>query len=220
VVVKMVYLFIGEDCLSKDAQLKAIRQQFLSKKTEQFNLDILYAKELTLHNLQERLLCLPVNSPTRIVVVKDAQDLREDIRQYFLKYVQAPFKQIILILDINQQAKSDEFINQIYRYAKVFRFKEARRLDTFTLNRQIALKKPDYALRVLNQLLKEGERPERILGGLRYAWERDVTTPIELKKRLKLLLNCDIDIKTGRLKPLFALEKLVVNLCGLEKPFH
>jgi len=214
----MVYLFIGEDCLSKDTQLKAIRQQFLPKKTEQFNLDILYAKELTLNNLQERLSCLPVNSPKRIVVVKDAQELKEDIKQYFLRYIKAPFKQIIIVLDINKQEKLNEFTNQIVRCAKVFRFKETRRLDTFTLNRQIAMKKPDYALRVLNQLLKEGERPERILGGLRYAWERDATTPLELKRRLKLLLNCDIDIKTGRLKPLFALERLVISLCSLVPP--
>jgi len=29
-----------------------------------------------------------------------------------------------------------------------------------------------------------------------------------------------MEIKMGRLKPIFALEKLVVNLCALGKPFH
>jgi hypothetical protein len=28
-------------------------------------------------------------------------------------------------------------------------------------------------------------------------------------------LQCDLDIKTGRIKPVFAMERLVVNLCGL-----
>lgn len=211
----MVYLFIGEDPALKDIQLKAIRQEFLKKDTEQFNLDILYARELALKDLQERLLYLPVKNPKRIVVIKDAQNLREDAKGFILKYVNGQHKHTILVLDISQRDKSEEFINHIYRYAKIYRFKETKRPDTFTLSRQIALKKPDYALRVLNQLLKYGERPERILGGLRYSLARDTASPLEMKRRLRFLLNCDIDIKTGRLKPVFALERLVINLCGL-----
>jgi len=216
----MVYLFIGIDSSFKDIQLKAIRKEFLKKETEQFNLDILYARELTLKDLQERLLYLPLKNSKRIVVIKDAQNLREDAREFILKYVKEPHKQIILILDINQRDKSEEFISHIYRYAKIYYFKEMKQPDTFTLSRQIALKKPDSALRVLNRLLKAGERPERILGGLRYSLERDAASALEIKRRLRFLLNCDIDIKTGKLRPIFALERLVINLCGLRKPFH
>lgn len=219
-VVKMVYLFIGIDSSFKDIQLKAIRKEFLKKETEQFNLDILYARELTLKGLQERLSYLPVKNPRRIVVIKDAQNLRDDAREFIFKYVKEPHKEIILVLDIDQRDKAEEFINRVYRYAKVYSFKETKQPDTFTLSRQIALKKPDFSLRVLNWLLKHGEKPERILGGLRYSLERDTASPLEMKRKLKLLLNCDIDIKTGKLKPIFALEKLVINLCGLRKPFH
>jgi hypothetical protein len=63
--------------------------------------------------------------------------------------------------------------------------------------------------------LQNGERPEMILGGLRSNYERNVFKPLERRKRLKLLLNCDIEIKTGRLKPELALEKLVAGLCYL-----
>jgi DNA polymerase III delta subunit len=226
----MVYLFLGQDSLSKDIRLKQIRQEILPKETEQFNLDILYAKELTLKDLQEKLLCLPIKSQKRIVVVKNAQDLGGEIREFVLSYVKAPYKQVILILDIEsnlgarsavtQQGNSNEFVNRLYRYAKIYRFRETKPLDTFALTRFITLKKPDYALKVLNQLFKNGERPERILGGLRYVWEREAASDSESKRRLKLLLNCDMDIKTGRIKPIFALEKLVISLCGPSKPFH
>jgi len=215
VVVKMVYLFIGQDSLSKDIQLKKIRQEFLDKNTEQFNLDILYAKELALKDLQERLICLPVKSSKRIVVIKDAQNLKEDVKEFVLQYVKKPYKKIIFILDISYAEKPDEFINRLYRYAKIIRFRETQAVDTFTIGRWIALKRPGYALRVLDQLLKNGERPERILGGLRYIWERDSASPLKIRRKLKLLLNCDIDIKRGRLKPVFALEKLIISLCGL-----
>lgn len=216
----MVYLFIGSDTLSKDTQLKKIRQQFLTKDTEQFNLDILFAKDLTLKGLQERLLSLPVNAGKRVVIIKDAQNLKEEAREFVLKYVKAPFKQVIFVLDIIQEAKKDSFVNSLKNHAKTIRFASAKAPDAFTLSRSIELKKADYALKILNQLLKAGERPERILGGLRYAWEKEGRDLAEMKRRFKLLLNCDIEIKRGRLKADFALEKLVINLCAFGKPFH
>jgi len=216
----MLYLFIGQDSPSKDEQLKKIRQEFLPKDTEQFNFDKLAAEDLTLKALQERLLFLPVKNSKRIVLIKGAQDLKNEAKEFILEYIQKPYKHLILILDFNQQAKDDAFLGSALRYSKVFRFNTARPLDTFALSRQITLRRPDLALRVLNQLLIGGERPERILGGLRYVWENEVGLRSEMSRRLKLLLNCDIDIKTGRLKPAFALEKLVISLCGSRGPLH
>lgn len=216
----MVYVFTGEDAPSKDSQFKKIKQEFLSKETEEFNLDILYAKGLTLKDLQSKLLCLPVGGAKRMVMVKDAQSLKEEIKEFIVRYVKKPYKQIVLVLDFNRQEKKDTFFNSLSGYSKVFRFKEELHPDTFTLNRQISMKRPDFALKILNQLLKEGEKPERIMGGLRYAWENDMAPVIETRRKLKFLLNCDLDIKTGRLKPNFALEKLVINLCRPVKLFH
>ena len=67
--VRPVYLFIGQDSLSKDIQLKKLKQEFLDPQTEQFNLDTLHAKDLSLALLQERLLCLPVKARIRMAVV-------------------------------------------------------------------------------------------------------------------------------------------------------
>ncbi|MCX5703908.1 MAG: hypothetical protein NT066_05405 [Candidatus Omnitrophica bacterium] len=216
----MVYLFIGDDIFSKEIKLKAIKEEFLEAEVAQFNFDILYAKELTLRNLQEKLIYLPVKNPKRILVIKEAQGLKEDAKEFLLKYVKAPFKQLILILDIDRQANLDEFISRIYKYARVIRFRETKRLDAFALSRQIGLRRLDYALRILNQLIQDGERPERILGGLRYSIERDTAGALETTRKSRLLLNCDIDIKTGRLKPHFALERLVIQLCSPGKLLH
>jgi DNA polymerase III delta subunit len=75
------------------------------------------------------------------------------------------------------------------------------------------------ALSVLAQLLKDGEKPERIMGGLRYSWEKYSATPKGTSIKLKALLNCELDIKTGRLKADFALERLVIALCNLADTF-
>lgn len=211
-----IYLFFGQDSFSKDIKLKGIKEEFLTKEIQDFNLDILYAKELDLLGLQERLLQIPLKTKKRLIVIKDAQVLRENTKDFILKYVRHPNPQILLILDINRYDPKDEFIRRIINYTRVFRFSEPPHLDTFTLSRSIQLKNVDYSLRVLNQLLKNGEKPERILGGLRYAYEKDTPRPLtSIRKRLKLLLNCDLDIKMGRLNPKFALERLVVKLCAL-----
>ena len=216
----MVYLLLGQDNLSKDIQIKKLKQQFLPKETEEFNFDNLYAKELKIKDLQERLLCIPVRSPFRAVVIRDAHLLKEEIKKFILNYVRAPKKDMLLIMEAEAAEKKDVFLTSLSRHARVMRFKDAQRPDTFLLHRYIELRQPDCSLRILRELLDGGERPERILGGLRYAWEREFSSAQELKRRIKLLLGCDIDIKTGRLKPAFALEKLVIRLCALGKAAH
>jgi len=216
----MVYLLIGQDVQAKEDQLRKIKQELLPKELQDFNLDTLYAREATLKDIQERFLVIPLKSAKRIIVIKDADSLNEPCRDFLLSYAKKPHKQLVLVLMLEHYDYQDSFIKNISRIAKTMRFKETVNPDTFALNRQIELRKADYALRLLNQLLKNGEAPERILGGLRYAWEQQGIQNLESKRKLKLLLGCDVEIKTGRLKPAFALEKLVVSLCGFAQATH
>jgi DNA polymerase III delta subunit len=210
----MVYLLIGQDAAAKEIQLKKIKQELLPPKLQDFNLDTLYAQEIKLKEIQERFLSLPVASSKRIVVIKDAHFLDQKSRDFLLAFSKKPHPQIVLVLDFEQYDYKDEFIKGMSLHGRLLRFKETVDPDTFALNRQIELRKADSALRLLNQLLKNGEAPERILGGLRYAWEKQDIQSLSARKKLKLLLGADLEIKTGRLKPAFALEKLVVSLCG------
>lgn len=224
--VPSAYLFLGQDIVTddglsrKDATLAKIKAQFLNKTIEDFNSDTLYAKELNLKDLQERLLSLPVKTKKRVIVIKDAQNLKENIKEFICGYLKKPLTSIILILDISAQNPKDTFVKRISGSVQVFRFREPARINAFTLSRSLELKKSAHALKVLNQLLENGEKPEWILSGLRYDWENNVVNPFEMKKRLKLLLGCDIEIKTGKLKPVYALEKLIVSLCGFNKPLR
>ena len=210
----MVYLLIGQDVLAKETQLTKIKQEFLPKALQDFNLDTLYAKEITLKDIQERILAIPLKSAGRVIVIKDAHSLSEESRDFILAYSKRPHKQLVLVLDFEHYDYKDEFIKGLAPHARSLRFKETVNPDAFALSRQIELRKTDLALRLLNQLLKNGEAPERILGGLRYAWEKQAMEGQDARRKLKLLLGCDIEIKTGRIPPAFALEKLVVSLCS------
>ncbi|MFA7283386.1 MAG: hypothetical protein WC066_02430 [Candidatus Omnitrophota bacterium] len=208
-----IYLFTGQDIAAKEEQLKKIEREFLPFELQDFNLDRLYAKEIKLKDIQERLLSLPLKSSKRLIIIREAHLLGKDSRQFLLDFSGKPHPQLVLVLDFPRYDYKDEFIKGILPHANLMRFKEDVVPDAFTLSRQIEMKKADTALRILSQLLKNGEAPERILGGLRYAWEKQGAGSPGAGKRLKSILNCDLEIKTGRLKPVFALEKLVISLC-------
>lgn len=210
-----VFLFTGTDSASKDAQLKELKKRFFSEKLDQFNCDLFYAKDIVLQDLQEKILSLPINSQKRIIVIRLAHLLKPAVKEFVIDFAKNDSGRTILVLDMQSYDKRDEFIKKISPYAKTVSFKEEEQINAFSLSRQIESKRMDNALKVLNRLLEEGEKPERILGGLRYTWERNTGTALERKKRLKLLLSCDLDIKTSRMKSGFALEKLVISLCSL-----
>jgi DNA polymerase III delta subunit len=211
-----VYLFLGEDNLSKDAVLARIKQEALPLKTQEFNLDILYAKDLDLKGLQEKLLFFPLNLSRRVVVVRNCRELKADAKEFLVNYAKNPQPQIILVLDAGRSVANDEFVRKLSGSCQVARFSEEKQLNVFDLSRKIETKQAAASLSILKQLLDDGEDPVRILGGLRASWQRQGLSPVELKKRVKLLLQCDIEIKTGKLKPGFVLERLIVNLCSLK----
>jgi len=208
-----LYLFLGEDSFSKDIKIKKIEDEFLSRKNRGFNLDIVYAQELELKRLQELLLYMPLENKKRMLVIKEAQGLKEGLKDFLLDYAKKPSRQIVLVVDFTRRSPREEFIEKFSRYAQACFFKEQFKQDAFSLGRQIELRHAHSALKILHSLLETGEKPERILGGLRYSWEKDLAGLPQLNKRLKLLLNCDRQIKTGRLKPDLALERLILRLC-------
>jgi DNA polymerase III delta subunit len=210
-----VYLLTGPDSQSKDATIHKIKEQFLPSHLQDFNFDRLYAADLTLQGLQERFLSLPVKAKKRVIVIKNAQKLSPEIKAFVLEYIERPERHLVLILDVDTVVYKDAFVRDVARLTRT-QISEEPRLDTFVLIRQIESRKVGFALKVLRELLDKGERPERILGGLRHAFEDRTRNSLATRKQLRMLLTCDIDIKTGRLKPEFALEKLVVDLCGLK----
>ena len=217
----MVYVFIGQDNLSKSTRLAALKRECYPSESEQFNLEILYGRDLSVKMLQERILCLPaMGAKKRLVVIRQASGLRREVREYLTQYCRKPAAHVVLVLDIDFLDYREMGWKALLDKTKVLRFKEEPRLDAFALGRLVVQKRPEQALRTLHHLLTQGQKPELILGGVRYVLEHEVVQGREKMKGLRLLVTCDTEIKTGRLKPQIALEKLVVGLCCLGKPAH
>ena len=212
-----LYLLAGQDSPLKAARLRELQQRFLPPELLDFNFERVYAHDLTLESLQEKLLCLPVKAKKRLLLINNAERLKAQLKSWLLEYLREPARHVILIMDVEEYEVRDEFLQQLARMTGQ-PLKRTLRPDTFLLSRQIDERQSAASLRTLRTLLDNGEAPERILGGLRYAFEnRTGADASRTATRMKLLLACDSDIKTGRIHPEYALEKLVVGLCCLRK---
>lgn len=210
----MMYLLAGEDELAKAEKIQSLKKQLLNPRVEQFNFDIFYGRELTLPLFQEALKRLPVSASSRLLVIKDALGLKDKLREYFLSQLKSLPEGLVIILDISSIPREENsFLTQIRKAAKTFNFTAGQDANAFTLARALESRQAGSALNILFDLLKQGERPEMILGALRSQLTRYAGAKERLK-RIALLLEADLNVKTGRLKPPhLALEALVVKLC-------
>ncbi|MDD5246368.1 MAG: hypothetical protein PHS09_03125 [Candidatus Omnitrophica bacterium] len=213
-----LYLFLGRDSQSKDLKLNKIKEEVLASQAREFDLDVLYARELTLRGFQEKILLLPLRAERRLIVIRQAQHLKEELKKFILANLKKILREVVLVLDADIFDRRNEFFNSLSKIGQAYYFGFESKEDAFSLSRQIEGRKTATALRILAELLAKGEKPERIMGGLRYSWEKSALDPAQSKKRLRALLNCDLEIKRGRLKPELALEKLIIGLCALQAP--
>lgn len=220
----MIYLFIGEDELLKQEKIHLLKKQLFSPALESFNYEVFYAKELTLAVFRESLSRFSPFSTRRLLVIKDALKLKSNLQEYFLNSGSLPAN-LTIVFDILGLPKEENlFLNKILKIAKVINFRIKEKVNAFDLARAIERKQPDYALSVLADLNKIGEKPERILGALRHRFtkinpygQRITSSPAgdneKLRKNIELLLEADLNLKTGKMRGEFVLETLVVKLC-------
>lgn len=209
----MVYLFVGDDFQAKLNRINELKKEFFSKDTLDFNFDSFDGQNLDLKNLQEALLKLPLKVKKRLLIIKNCQNCPTESKEFLLSYVKNPARNIILILDFQKIDEKDKFFYEISKSAKLIRFKETSVEDAFDLQKAISQKKALNAIKILNNLFLQGYRPEQILGSLRYQWEKAFIEQKDFKKKMELLLEADINIKTTRIKPECALEMLIIKLC-------
>lgn len=211
----MIHLFIGEDELAKQEKIQSLKSElFHSRDAEFFNCEVFYGRELTLPLFKEALSRIPVAVQRRLLVIKDALRLKESLQDYFLGQINNLPDDSILILDIaGIPREKNPLLDKLLKIARVTHFKTKKKTNAFDLALSIETKNAGAALNILADLFKAGEKPERILGALRYQFTKQGLNPEERVKRIDLLLAADLTIKTGKLKPEFALETLVVRLC-------
>jgi DNA polymerase-3 subunit delta len=123
---KPIYLFYGEESFFIDELTNYIQQNVLTETEKAFNQDIVYGKDITATNLIELSRAFPMMANYRVVILKEAQDLKDF--KNLEPYVQNPVNSTILVLSFKNTAKVDKRLkvfNLLSKNAVVF---ESKRL--------------------------------------------------------------------------------------------
>ena len=214
------YLFIGEDEAIKKNKVDSIKAHYLDKDLKDIDFEIVYSdnKELSPPRFNEILSYLPSNpSKKRIVLIKNIESLSKNNREILIRYLKSPSKSVLLILDSSKLNTDDLFIKELEPFVKKINFKREKELGVFDLTQAIAGRQTTSALRILNTLLNNREKPQSILGAIFWQWDKmeGRLSLDRFRQGLKLLLDADIRIKTGKLKEKLALEMVVIRLSYL-----
>ncbi|MCX5681931.1 MAG: hypothetical protein NT079_06680 [Candidatus Omnitrophica bacterium] len=213
----MIYLLIGQDHLAKEQKISEIKAKaLLSKESLSFDYQILHGYKLDNGILKKALIALPALGTARVVLIRQADQLTAVQKTMIAETYEKSKKDLIIIFEAEGLDDNDTLVKKFDRKMKVFSFAPKVRHNVFNLMRIILMGQKAEALELLDELLKNGDHPLQIIGGMLWAWRnaRNKIPFIKFSQGLRAFQEADFNIKRSQLKSEYALEVLVVKLCS------
>ncbi len=214
----MIYLLIGHDLLKKDAKIAEIKNKlFKDPSVLSFDYESLHAHKLDHDDLTKSLLTLPHLAPQRLIVLRQCERLHERNRATILEFLSQRSKTTVLVLDFDELDVKSALFGRLKPLTETTFFGSKKTLNVFDMTRAISSSNAAEALKILYELLGNNTHPLQIMGGLVWYWgkERERLSTQSFHKGLSVLEEADLNIKRSRLKPEYAVEKVVVELAML-----
>lgn len=213
----MIYLVVGQDHSAKEQTISEIKAKALpSKESLSFDYQVLHGYKLDNETLKKALTALPVLSPARVVVIRQADELKADQKTLIVQVYEKAKKTLIIIFEAESIDEKDSLFKKFDRALKILSFNPKVRPNVFNLVDEILACREVKALKLLDELLENGDHPLQVIGGMLWKW-KNVKNRIPAEKFKKGLLafeQADFNIKRSQLKGEHALEVLVVKLCS------
>jgi DNA polymerase III delta subunit len=214
----MIYLFLGDEGLLKDQAIAKIKQtSFTSDEALRFDYETLHGNKLDADDLKKALMALPAIVSKRLIVLRQVEKLNAKAQEIVFEFIQRKYDHADVVLDSQDREAESTFLKKITPFVKIQRFSKGVRQNVFDMTNAIAAKNGTDALKILDDILEEGDNPLQILGAMVWFWGKQRTrlSTQKFKKGLLMLQEADINIKRSRLKPEQSLELLVVKLSSL-----
>ncbi|MCD4779919.1 MAG: hypothetical protein K8S27_05135 [Candidatus Omnitrophica bacterium] len=215
----MLYLFLGESPQEKDKRMGAIKREvLLTRDAEKLDYAMLDARRCSPEDLKKSLLALPAVSERRLLVIRQIHKLSQQNKNILVEFVASKPGHIVIVLETTQSSLPKKLAADLNPLARVESFRSGYKITPFDLTKLMAARKPREALKLLSQLLDEGQQPVQITGALVWYWGNKMSgrvTPEAFQSGLRALQQADLNIKRTRLLPRQAVEVLVVELMQL-----
>lgn len=214
----MHYAFIGEDQRLKDEKIALLRQELLpSPDAQKFDGDSIDSYKLSAEEFKKPLMALPAVALHRVIVIRNAEKLNQQHKDILFEFFKSDQKTTIVIIDAQWSAK-DKFLKKITPFVKVEECAVVPAENIFAVTRMMSSGQNVKALKILHDILDEGQHPLQIMGGMVWFWgntARGRLSQEKFEKGLLFLQEADLNIKRSRLAPYYALEVLIAKLCVL-----
>ena len=211
----MLFLFLGPDIAFKDSKIAETKKKYLlSSEALHFDFDQWDGHKLEAAELKKSLIALPGVSDKRLVLIRNIEKLSAQNKELILDCLQNKPQHLVLLLDSNEADTRNAFIAKLSPQSKIFSTQTKPRQNVFDMTRAMSSRNSVEALRILDELMEEGDHPLQIMGGLVWFWgkTRGRIPSERFQKGLQYLQEADLNIKRSRLKPEHAVEVLVAKL--------
>ncbi|MCK5259737.1 MAG: hypothetical protein KAJ70_01625 [Candidatus Omnitrophica bacterium] len=212
----MIYLLLGEGSSAKDRRINEIKADCLSSDdARKLDYELLHGIKLDPAALRKSLSALPAVAEKRLILIRSIEKLSEHNKEIISDFIQEGCQHAVLVLDSDATALKGGFARDVMSAAEVIRFgRRGKKSDLWDVTGAIEARDSREALKILNTLLKDGDSPLRIMGGLVWFWGsvRNRISADGFKKGLLVLQEADLNIKRSRLKPEYAVEIAVTKL--------
>jgi len=212
----MIYLLIGQDNLAKEHKIAEIKANILpSPESLSFDFQVLYGHRLDNDSLKQSLTTLPAAGKARVVLIHQADELNAGQKAMIVEMEKGSKGGLVVILTAEDLDKKDALFTKYTSSIKASFFGAKARVSVFDLMRAVSLSRKAEALMILDDLLKNGDHPLQIFGGMFWKWKNDkkLFSRVKFNQGLLAFQQADFNIKRSQLKPEQALEVLVVKLC-------
>jgi len=218
----MHYLLLGNDTSLKDTQLNKIKQELFSNAdSEHLDSETLDGHKLSPERLKIALLSLPALAEKRFVHIRQAGKLSKENLALLEDFLKGDTSHVVVVLDaVSWEMKSEARKNILHAVHTIGR-EEAAGANVFDLMDLVGRGDTARALKILKELFDREEEPERILGGMIWAWSNKVKPRVQApryKKGLLILQEADHQLKRVRFPERgYAVEIALVKLSYLLK---
>jgi DNA polymerase-3 subunit delta len=93
-----LYFFCGKERFLVDRAVDLVRQKVLDPRTRDFNYDLLQGKDATAGRITQAARTLPMMAKRRLVLVRDADEMKADELNALIPYVQKPCAETCLVM--------------------------------------------------------------------------------------------------------------------------
>jgi DNA polymerase-3 subunit delta len=121
--IEPLYLFYGEESFLIEESLRQIRSAVLAEGLEDFNYDVFYGHQLEVFQVKDAVETLPMMSSQRVVVLRDAQELKDSQWQALDELIVNPIDTTVFVVLATKVDKRKKFFKSFSKNGVIVEFK-------------------------------------------------------------------------------------------------